>query len=198
MRGIILSAGAAAGLFLAAAPTGAQQPGRHPLDAGFTRWDADKDGFLDASELAKAFRGPGAKPAAHKAGDNPRADTRHPDHAFLEAWDTDKDGKLSRAEFDKYEQKTIADLRSAANRPTNYTPNRRTGYRAPRSHRGYTAHGRGYGPANPYAALLRYQQRSLAQQRQFYSAQRRYMTYSPNSRTGYRGALTHRGSRGRR
>ncbi|MBY0512784.1 MAG: EF-hand domain-containing protein [Gemmataceae bacterium] len=187
MRSTILLAGFAATL-LAGGPAFAQQAAKSPLDAGFDKWDTNKDGFLDAGELARAFRGPAAKVIDHKAGGQPDA---HPDHQFLTRWDADKDGKVSRAEFDKYEQKTITDLRAAANRPANYTPTRRTGNRAPYSHRGYTARGRGYGSSNPYAAMLRYQQRSLAQQRQFYSAQRRYMTYSPNSRSGYRGAMTH-------
>lgn len=194
MKSTILFAGFAATL-LAGGPAFAQQSAKNPLDTGFDKWDKNKDGFLDAEELAKAFRGPAAKVIDHKAGAQRDA---HPDHQFLKLWDADKDGKISRAEFDKYEQKTIADLRAAANRPTNYTPTRRAGYRSPYSHRGYTARGRGYGTNNPYTAMLRYQQRSLAQQRQFYFAQRGYTTYSPNSRTGYRGAMSHRGYRGRR
>ena len=56
MRCIIMSAGLA--VLLAAAPAKAQQNGANPLDAGFTKWDKNKDGFLDAEELTKAFRGP--------------------------------------------------------------------------------------------------------------------------------------------
>ncbi len=193
MRSTILLAAFAATLLGGSAF--AQQTAKNPLDAGFAKWDKNKDGFLDAEELAKAFRGPAAKVIDHKAGGQQDA---HSDHQFLKLWDADKDGKISRAEFDKYEQKVIADLRTAANRPTNYTPNRRAGYRSPQSHRGYTARGRGYRTNNPYTAMLRYQQRSLAQQRQFYAAQRRYMAYSTNSRNGYRGAMTHRGYNGRR
>lgn len=192
MRVIMLSISFAAAL-LAGGSAFAQQTGKNPLDAGFEKWDKNKDGFLDAEELAKAFRGPAAKVIDHKAGG---ADA-HPDHQFLDKWDADKDGKISRAEFDKYEQKTLTDLRAAANRPANYTPTRRAGYRTPYSHRGYTAR-RGYGTNNPYTAILRYQQRSLAQQRHLYSAQRRYMSYSTNARGGYRGTMTHRGYTGRR
>lgn len=194
MKSTTLLTGVVAAM-LAGGPAFAQQTAKNPLDAGFDKWDKNKDGFLDAEELAKAFRGPAAKVIDHKAGAQPDA---HPDHQFLKLWDADKDGKISRAEFDKYEQKTIADLRAAANRPTNYTPTRRAGYRTPYSHRGYTARGRGYGTSNPYTAMLRYQQQSLAQQRQFYSAQIRYATYSPFARGGYRGAMAHRGYRGRR
>lgn len=193
MRVTMLSISFAATL-LAGGPAFAQQTAKNPLDAGFDNWDKNKDGFLDTEELAKAFRGPAAKVIDHKAG----GVDAHPDHQFLKLWDMDKDGKISRAEFDKYEQKTIADLRAAANRPTNYTPTRRTGYRTPYSHRGYSARGRGYGSNSPYTAMLRYQQRSLAQQRQFYSAKQRYMSYSTNARGGYRGAMAHRGYRGRR
>ena len=94
MRCIIMSAGLA--VLLAAAPAKAQQNGANPLDAGFTKWDKNKDGFLDAEELTKAFRGPNAKVIEDKAG----AKDAHPDHAFLAAWDADKDGKISKAEFD--------------------------------------------------------------------------------------------------
>ena len=193
MRSTILLTGVAAAILAGGGPAFAQPAAPVPLAGGFDKWDKDKDGFLDADELAKAFRGPNAKPIADKPG----AAETHPDHLFLAAWDADKDGKISRTEFEKYEQKLIADLRAAANRPANYTPARRPGYRTPYTHRGYSARGgsgRGYGTNNPYPAMLRYQQQSLAQQRQAYAAYVRYMTYSPYSRGGYRGAMTHRGN----
>lgn len=194
MRSTILLAGFAATL-LAGGPAFAQQTAKNPLDAGFDKWDKNKDGFLDAEELAKAFRGQNAKVIDHKADG---ADA-HPDHQFLDKWDADKDGKVSRAEFDKYEQKVIADLRAAANRPTNYAPSRRAGYRTPYSHRGNYGRGsaRGYG-TNPYTAMLRYQQRAYQQQRAAYASLLRYGGYSPYARGGYRGAMTHRGHAGRR
>lgn len=194
MRGVILAAGAAAGLLLATGPAAAQPNGRNPLDAGFDKWDKNKDGHLDADELAKAYRGPNATAAAHKPGDNPRADAQHPDHLFLETWDADKDGRISRAEFDRYEAKTLADLRATANRQVNYSRAGRPSYRRPYSHRGYSSRGRGYG-TNPYAAQLRYQHRTLDQQRRLYAANARYAGYSPYARGGYRGAMRHGGRR---
>ena len=60
-----------------------------PADAGFAKWDRNKDGF-DAEELAKAFRGPNAKVIEHKAGGQPDA---HPDHQFLNCWDVTRTGR---------------------------------------------------------------------------------------------------------
>jgi hypothetical protein len=188
---------AAAVLLGASGPVMAQQIVKNPLDVGFEKLDKDKDGYLDAGELAKAFRGPSAKPVEHKAGDNPKADTQHPDHAFRDTWDADKDGKISRAEFDKYESRVLADLRTAANKKVNYTKAGRSNYRTPQSHRGYSNRSWSYG-SNPYTAQKRYMQQSLAQQRQFYAAQKRYMSYSSNSRGAYRGAMAHRGGTRRR
>lgn len=188
MRSVVLSAAAAA--LLLGGPATAQPPAAAPPAGGFTRWDKNKNNFLDPDELARAFRGPAAKPVEDKPG----AKETHPDHQFLARWDADKDGKISLAEFERYEQKTIADLRAAATRPRNYTPGRRPGYRAAYSHRGYAGRGRGYG-SNPYSNQLRYQQRAYQQLRQAYSGQRRYASYSPYGRGGYRGVLTHRGRR---
>src|SRR5271168_1650332 len=56
------------------------------LMAWFDKWDADKDGYLDAKELAKAFRGPYAKPY------EPGPDTKGKgpsDYQFLVKCDTD-------------------------------------------------------------------------------------------------------------
>jgi hypothetical protein len=189
MRLTILLTAAIIGHAATTAPVSAQQPAASPLDAGFEKWDKNKDGFLDADELAKAFRGPNAKAATHKPGDNPKLDTQHPDHAFLDTWDADKDGKISRTEFDKYEAKVLANLRAAANRKVNYTRAGRSNYRSPYSHRGSA--GRGYG-TNPYTTLLRSQQRAYQQLRAAYSNQMRYGSYSPNFRNGYRGSMTHR------
>ncbi|MFO0796084.1 MAG: EF-hand domain-containing protein [Gemmataceae bacterium] len=167
------------------------QPGGHRFDASFNQADRNKDGFLDAAELARAFRGPTAKVIADKVG----AKEIHPDHAFLDAWDANKDGKISHAEFERYESAALASARAAANRGRTYTRGGRVGYRVPLRHR--SGVGRAYG-TNPYTAALRYQQRAYQRQRAAYSNLRRYGVYTPSIRGGYRGALTHRGHHGRR
>lgn len=190
MTRYMLAAGVVTAALAFGSPQAQAQPGgNHALDAGFAKADKNNDGFLDAEELAKAFRGPNAKVIADKAGTTGEA---HPDHAFLDAWDANKDGKISRAEFEKYEQKTLAATRVANNRNRNYTRLGRPSYRSPHRHRGYS--NRGYG-ANPYLNQVRYQQRAYQQQRQAYSNLRRYGGYSPNLRGGYRGAMVHRGRR---
>ena len=82
---------------------------RAQLDGQFDKADRDKDGHLDAAELAKVFRGPNAKPIDHPASDQPgkasRPETPCPDHLFLAEHDKDGDGRISRAEYGKYEQK---------------------------------------------------------------------------------------------
>ena len=175
-------------LTFGATPALAQQA--HSLDAGFARADKNKDGFLDAEELAKVFRGPNAKVIEDKPG----VRETHPDHQFMDAWDANKDGKISKAEFEKYEAKAVADAKAAVNRGQTYTRAGRAGYRAPQRHRGYA--GRGYG-TNPYTSALRGQQRAYQQQRQAYSNLVRYGVYSPSARGGYRGVTNH-GNRGRR
>jgi hypothetical protein len=187
MRNFVLFSIGAASLMLASATAKAapQANNNHRLDASFAQADKNKDGFLDAEELAKTFRGPTAKVIDDKVGSK----ETHPDHAFMDAWDTNKDGKVSKAEFEKYEAKVVADARASANRNKNYTRAGRAGYRAPQRHRGYTA-GRGYG-TNPYTAMLRSQQRAYQQQRAAYSNLMRYGSYSPNVRGGYRGVQRH-------
>ena len=175
-------------LTFGAAPAQAQQA--HSLDAGFDKWDKNKDGFLDAEELAKAFRGPSAKVIEDKLG----AKETHPDHQFMLAWDANKDGKISKAEFEKYEQKAIADAKAAANRNNTYTRANRPNYRSPQRYREYS--GRGYG-TNPYQNQLRAQQRFYQQQRQAYANQMRYGAYSPQQRGGYRGAMNRNHNRRR-
>ena len=186
MRNLALSALGTATLILVSATAAAAPPNNnHRLDATFDQIDKNKDGYLDALELAKYYRGPSAKVIDDKVGSK----ETHPDHAFMDAWDTNKDGKVSKAEFEKYEAKVVADAKAAANRNKNYTRAGRAGYRAPQRHRGYTA-GRGYG-TNPYTAALRSQQRAYQQQRAAYNNLMRYGSYSPNVRGGYRGVQRH-------
>lgn len=187
MRKLALSVLGAATLILVSATAMAAPPNNnHRLDASFAQADKNKDGFLDADELAKAFRGPNAKVIDDKVG----AKETHPDHAFVDAWDANKDGKVSKAEFEKYEARVVADARASANRNKTYTRAGRAGYRAPQRHRGYAGRGRSFG-TNPYAAMVRNQQRAYQQQRAAYSNLMRYGSYSPNVRGGYRGVQKH-------
>ena len=192
MRAIRYTAVATVAATLASGASVAAPPANnnHRLDASFAQADKNKDGFLDAGELARAFRGPNAKVIDDKVG----AKETHPDHAFLDAWDADKDGKVSQAEFEKYEAKVVADARAAANSYRNYTRAGRSYYRSPYRHRGYA--GRGYG-TNPYTAMIRYQQRAYQQQRAAYARLVRYGAYSPHARGGYRGVQRHHGGRRR-
>ncbi len=99
------------------------------LRATFAAWDLDGDGYLDKSELAKAFRGPDAKPydykpekksdkdADKKDDDKPKDGdtskgasssttkpdyTKYPDYNFLVALDSDNDERISKDEFDSW------------------------------------------------------------------------------------------------
>jgi Ca2+-binding EF-hand superfamily protein len=102
------------------------------LRAVFAAWDLDKDGYLDKEELAKAFRGPKAKPFDYKAPtkddkDND-ADTdkdtskdkkkpdysAFPDYQFLVQLDADGDGKISRDEFENWARDYAVQLKKIA------------------------------------------------------------------------------------
>lgn len=85
------------------------------LDVQFDKADLNKDGHLDAEELAKVFRGPNARPIDHpeKIGKAPQPET-HPDHLFLSEYDKNGDGRISKTEFEKYEQKVAADAKRVA------------------------------------------------------------------------------------
>jgi hypothetical protein len=84
------------------------------LRTWFAAWDANKDGFLTKDELAKAFRGPYAKPfdakikgKADKNAENSRSTSRpyyenYPDYQFLVQLDKNGDEKISREEFETW------------------------------------------------------------------------------------------------
>jgi hypothetical protein len=67
----------------------------------FDSWDLNRDGYVDRAELARAFRGPGARPYA---GTQPavKVQAKYPDHAFMLQVDQDRDGKISQSEFEDW------------------------------------------------------------------------------------------------
>jgi Ca2+-binding EF-hand superfamily protein len=101
---------AAAGLLLLlvtvvpAAPPKKDPPGTSltmgQLRALFATWDLNGDGYLDKQELARAFRGPHARPYEPRAESNAKADhSKYPDYLFLVELDANNDGRISKDEF---------------------------------------------------------------------------------------------------
>jgi hypothetical protein len=118
-----LCAGAFWGVGLEAWGAPALLPGDAPktpvekrLKAEFDALDLDKNTFLDKEELAKAFRGPKAKPPTQGMYDDQgrltktyyEAKTKYPDLVFLWAADKDNDKLVSWPEYRDYELKVLA------------------------------------------------------------------------------------------
>jgi hypothetical protein len=130
-----LAVAALAGCLLAAAAadktTKGDPPGLAlylgPLRQWFTTSDANSDNYLDKEELAKAFRGPNAKPydyvpppkddkkdadkdptkdsgstSSSKTTPNKADYAKYPDYVFLTQLDKDGDGMISRDEFESW------------------------------------------------------------------------------------------------
>jgi Ca2+-binding EF-hand superfamily protein len=130
--GLTLAALTWAGKAAAADKEPPDPPGTGPymdqLRLQFAAWDLNSDGNLDKEELAKAFRGPDAKPYDYKkpssdksistdtTKDPPKDSTskdsskdpaktdktdysQYPDYLFLTMLDKDGDGQISRSEF---------------------------------------------------------------------------------------------------
>jgi hypothetical protein len=97
-------------------PVGAQAPFDPPgtglilgqLRTWFANWDINKDGYLTKDELAKAFRGPYARPFDANAKNNNAAKTvrptyeNYPDYQFLVQLDKNGDERVSREEFEAW------------------------------------------------------------------------------------------------
>ncbi|HWY88978.1 MAG TPA: HEAT repeat domain-containing protein [Gemmataceae bacterium] len=78
------------------------------LRGWFSATDTNKDNFLDKDELARALRGPKAKPYDYTPDDKPAKKlgpgdfSTYPDYAFLCRIDRDNDGKISKDEFERW------------------------------------------------------------------------------------------------
>lgn len=182
------------------------------LRVSFARMDLDKDGLLDDAELARAFRGPRAKPMPLPSFNDKgeivspggQPGLKYPDQVYLLALDQDGDGKISWTEFDAYGEAYAAQFKNmqrlnqqalraayaqaqrnlAARRNYNYSRNGRPGYYRPvRSHRS---------PAVASVAhRLQDQRHMLQDQLHRLQEQRRKLNYSPSALKPHRPVKSH-------
>lgn len=88
----------------------------------FNRYDLNKDGFLDAEEVAKAYRGPTAKPAPQPGFDSkgnfvaPASSSgyKYPDQVFMLAADRNGDNRVSWDEYDVYGESIVLRAKNQA------------------------------------------------------------------------------------
>jgi EF hand domain-containing protein len=73
----------------------------------FDSWDINRDGVLDRAELAKAFRGPGARPYTGQAP-AVKVGVKYPDYQFLIQVDQNNDGKITRREFEDWARSYVS------------------------------------------------------------------------------------------
>jgi hypothetical protein len=134
----------------------------------FDSIDRDKDGYLDKTELAHAFRGPTAKPAPdiEPADDDEKKPVKmnpntpvYTDAVFLHTYDDNKDGKLSFDEFEDagvgYSNQVKKGLEQA----------QKADVQALRRFRNYQLHGGAGSPlVGPWEAMHRLMRMQRAQQ----------------------------------
>ncbi len=182
------------------------------LRVSFGRMDLNKDGLLDDVELARAFRGPRAKPVPLPQFDDKgnytspsgQAGLKYPDQVYLLALDQDGDGRISWAEFDSYGEayavqfKNMQRLNQQALRAAYAQAQRNL---AVRRNANYSRHGRSsyYRPVRTHRVpatastvhRIQDQRHMLQDQLHRLQDQRRSLNYSPSAVKPHRPVKNH-------